>query len=364
MKQTNLTVNESEESKKAENKDGTYSERFLEKVITEFGKSSSGELQISDYQKRLAQWYFIGIDRALKTAEEYRIAKNKRNKDTKYNNNLPITWNNVNLNDLAIDVVKYARMGLDMMQKNHINAVPYKNATTNRYDIGFLPGYSGIEYIAMKYALDAPLKVITELVYTTDTFQPIKQDFNNPIESYVFKINNPFERGNIIGGFGYIIFSDPTKNKLIQMSIKDIMKRKPDYAAAEFWGGKKTVYEDGKKEEKEVEGWFAEMCLKTLKREVYSSKHITLDPKKIDDNYIAYKEQERITAERLAEAEIAENANAIDIDLDDTLQISEPFSEAEVVEAKEVDAETGEITKAQKEKPASPTISDAEQMSF
>lgn len=51
------------------------------------------------------QGYFISIDRALKAAEEERLRKNANNKDHKYDNDLPVTWENVNLTDLALDVV-------------------------------------------------------------------------------------------------------------------------------------------------------------------------------------------------------------------------------------------------------------------
>lgn len=67
------------------------------------------------------------------------------------------------------------------------------------------------------------------------------------------------------------------------MTLKDILKRKPEKASGEFWGGKKTAWEKGQKVEVETEGWFEEMCLKTVKREVYSAKNMPRDPKKIDD---------------------------------------------------------------------------------
>lgn len=102
------------------------SERFTSKVMMEFG-SSVGAIQVTDYQRQLIQGYFVAIDRALKAAEEERLRKNENNRDHKYDNPLPITWENVNLNDLALDVVHYARMGLDMMQKNHLFAIPFKN---------------------------------------------------------------------------------------------------------------------------------------------------------------------------------------------------------------------------------------------
>ena len=162
--------------------------------------------------------------------------------------------------------------------------------------------------------LDKPVSVTIELVYSNDTFRPIKKSHGQPIESYEFAINDPFDRGEIRGGFGYIEFDDQTKNKLIIMTMKDVNKRKPEYASANFWGGKTTVWESGKKVEKEVEGWLDEMVYKTIVREVFSPKHILLDPQKIDDNYQYMKMREAKIAEMEAQADAEAQANGRIID--------------------------------------------------
>lgn len=280
------------------------SERFMQKVVHEFS-GSVGEFQITEYQRQLIQGYFIGVDRALKTAEAERVRKNEKNTDhDKYDNPIPVTWKNVNMADLALDVVHYARLGLDTIQANFITPIPYLNSKTNRYDINLMLGYNGIKYIAEKFALCPPKSVTVELVYATDTFKPYKKGRGNDVESYDFEITNPFDRGNIVGGFGYIEYDDAHKNELVLMSMKDIEKRKPKYASANFWGGGtrkewKTV--NGKRQQVEVEndGWLDEMCRKTLIREVYSPKHILLDPRKVDDSYQYMKQREA----RLAEAQ-------------------------------------------------------------
>ena len=118
------------------------SERFTKKVLAEFGSSVSGAMEVTDFQKRLIQGYFIMIDRALKNAEEERIRKNKNNSNHDYDNNLPATWQNVNLGDLALDLVHYARMGLDMQQDAMLYPIPYKNNKANLFDITLMPGYS------------------------------------------------------------------------------------------------------------------------------------------------------------------------------------------------------------------------------
>ena len=272
------------------------SERFMNKVLQEFS-GSVGEFQITDYQRQLIQGYFIGVDRALKTAESERIRKNERNNNHEYDNKVPVTWANVNMADLALDVVHYARLGLDTMQANFITPIPYLNNKTNQYDVNLMLGYNGIKYIAEKYALEPPRAVTIELVYQSDNFRPYKRGRDNDVEGYDFEITNPFDRGKIVGGFGYIEYSDARKNELVIMSMKDIEKRKPPYASPNFWGGgtrKEWQTVNGKRQqvEVEVEGWFDEMCRKTLIREVYSPKHILLDPRKVDENYQYMRQRE------------------------------------------------------------------------
>lgn len=285
------------------------SERFTNQVYKEFGTNVSGMMSVTDYQRTLIQGYFIVIDRALKNAEEERLRKNAANTDHKYDNDLAVNWNTVNLTDLALDLVRYARIGLDMTQENMLYPVPYKNKKKNIYDITLMEGYNGKRYIAEKYGLDVPINVTVEVVYSSDIFKPIKKSRLSPIDSYEFEIVNPFNRGNIVGGFAYHEFEDPTKNKLIIMTMADIEKRKPRYASANFWGGTKIEKVNGKNEEVECEGWLHEMVYKTIVREAYGARQIPRDPKKIDDNYQYIKMREAHYAEIEAMAEIEANAN-------------------------------------------------------
>lgn len=308
----------------------TMSERFMQKVIAEFG-SGVGEVALTDFQKRLVQNYFISLDASLKMAEEKRVKSNAAKKEDKHKNMLPITWSNVNMELLARNVVAAARIGLDPAQKNHIHMIPYKNNTTGKYDIGFIEGYRGIELKAKKYGLDVPDGIIVELVYSKDKFKPIKKDRNNKIESYEFEVTNAFDRGEIIGGFYYHIYTaNPEKNKLVVLSIKDIEKRKPDYASTEFWGGEKDVWENGKKVGKEtVEGWYEQMCYKTIYRAAHGN--VTIDSQKIDDDYIRLSQMEQTMKEAEVAAEIAANANTDAIDIEASV-VSEPDPQNNVVD--------------------------------
>ena len=156
--------------------ESTLSERFMNKVISEF-TSGVGEIKLTESQKRLAQNYFIAIDASLKMAEE------KRKKKTRGQDPLPVTWANVDMEQLARDVVSAARIGLDPAQKNHISMMPFKNNALSKYSIVFIDGYRGIELKAKKYGLDVPDHVIVELVYSNDRFKSIKKDRNNRYES-------------------------------------------------------------------------------------------------------------------------------------------------------------------------------------
>jgi len=291
----------------------SMSERFMTKVMSEFG-SGVGPLALTDFQKRLAQNYFISLDASLKMAEEKR-AKGNYNKAEKYQNLLAITWANVNMELLARNVVSAARVALDPAQKNHINLIPYKNNTTNKYDVGFILGYRGIELQAKKYGLEIPDAVIVELVYSNDKFKSYKKDRNNTVETYEFEIVNDFDRGDIVGGFYYHLYSNqPEKNKLVVFTKKEIEKRKPKYASAEFWGGEKPKWKDGKPDGVEIiEGWVDDMFRKTIARAAYGN--ITIDSQKIDDDYMTLKQAESAAVESEVAAEINVNANTETIDI-------------------------------------------------
>lgn len=287
------------------------SERFTNAVIKEFS-SNNGEIQITPFQKKLCQNYFIKIDQTLKDAEKKRMAKSEE-----YRDGLALSWENVNMSKLAVDVIAYSSVELDPTQPNHINMIPYKNTANNKYDMGFVIGYRGMELKAKKYGLDVPSDVVVELVYSNDKFKQHKKDRNNPIESYEFEIINDFDRGDVVGGFWYHEFKDaPEQNKLKVFSLKDIEKRKPAYASAEFWGGEKDIWKGGKKtgEKEKIEGWFEEMALKTISRHAYNA--ITIDSKKIDDNYLSIIQKETEMKDAIVQNEVDDKANKEPLDFD------------------------------------------------
>lgn len=301
------------EEKQLQEKKPTASERFTNMVINEF-QGNVGQLNLNEYQRQLIRNYFIGIDNALKNAETSRSYSKKKANDP------PITWENVNMNKLAVDVVQNAKLGLDMSVTNHLHVVPYKNGKTNKYDLTLMPGYEGLKYMAANFALYKVADIKVELVHENDIFQPT---YKNNIEGYEFKITNPFSRGNVIGGFGYIRYENEVHNKLVVMSIDELLKRKPATASAEFWGGEKDVWENGKVTGKEqIEGWTNEMLYKTMVRA--TCKKVTVDPKKINESYIYVMETAENSyienKEEQINEEIEENANKELIDVTATAE--------------------------------------------
>ncbi|MBE6905332.1 MAG: recombinational DNA repair protein (RecE pathway) [Ruminococcaceae bacterium] len=286
------------------------SQRFANLVTREYASVANTGLEMMESQKRLVQHYFVKTDRVLEAAEQRRLAKSE-----KYRDSVPVTWQNIDMNALALDCAHYSKLGLDPMQKNHLHIIPYKNNKTGKYDINFMEGYVDLELIASKYAVEPPIAVTCELVYSNDKFTLHKKSSTNKVESYDLDVTDPFDRGDVKGGFGYIQYENPEKNVLVTLSLKDILKRKgAGQGNAEFWGGEKDKWENGKKVGKEhVEGWFEEMCLKTVKRCVFGGNYIPIDPAKVDDTYNHIKLRQQGAERMEAEQEIAENANKGDL---------------------------------------------------
>ncbi|GAA4338721.1 hypothetical protein GCM10023149_48880 [Mucilaginibacter gynuensis] len=312
----------------------SQSERFTNAVMKEFG-SNAGALELTSFQRKLIQNYFIKLDGALKDAEIKRMAKREEKRDL-----LAYTWENINMPKLAVDVVAFSAVGLDPAQPNHINVIPYKNNNTNKYDVTFIMGYRGMQLKAMKYGFEIPDDVIVELVYTKDVFKSIKKSWNNRIENYEFQIVDDFDRGEVKGGFYYHAFHDsPEKNRLEVFTLKDIEKRKPKYAAAEFWGGEKDVWKNGEVVGKEkVEGWYEEMCYKTIFRAAYND--ITIDSEKIDEHFVRMMQTENDTVSTKVQNEIAQNANKTELSFDDAVYVEDkqlPISISNTTESPLVD---------------------------
>lgn len=244
-----------------------FAERFTQGVIGEVMKIDQS-VKFSEPQMKLLKKYFIVIDGVLKTAELNRLKKTEQ-----YRDDLKVSWENVNMNKLSQDVADLSSIGIDCSLKNSVFFIPYKNNAINKYDLVPMFGFAGMETKARNFAIDYPKNIVFELVYSNDKFKEIKKDKNNKINTVTFEVVDSFDRGEIVGGFWMKEYEDETKNEVRVLTLRDIEKRKPKNASVEFWGGEKAVWKNGQKtkDTEAVEGWFEEMCMKTIKRHCFDS---------------------------------------------------------------------------------------------
>jgi recombination protein RecT len=272
-----------EKTKALEAAQPTYSQRFIIAVVKEFGATVGGNLELSPYKQVLAQHLFIAVDTALKDLEANRLKKRDEG-------GTPIIWANINMNKLAIDAVHRVELGLDALIPGHIYPIPYLSGKTGKYDLDLRIGYIGKDYYRRKMAVVPPIDIIYQLVHKKDKFIP---KMTPGAESYEFDIVEPFDRGEVVGGFGYIIYADKSRNKLILVSKADFDKSRKKSGSDKFWG----PYEE-------------QMQYKTLVNRVTSK--LPVDPEKVNASYARVEIDE---AREASEREIGENANRELIDV-------------------------------------------------
>lgn len=247
----------------------SLSDRFTNKMIEIYSDVQKG-FQLTDNEKQLIAGYYIKCDEALR----------KQN----------IKWKEIDMNTLAMDLVNKARLGLDMQMPNHLFPIPFRSKKDGTVTLNLITGYEGEKHKRLKFSSIKPIDMKVELVYSNDKFIPQKTAQG---DTYILEIKNPFDRGEIVGGIGYIQYEDSRKNILIIMSVKDILKRKPPYAKDEFW-----------------EKWKEKMYTKTIMRELCT--HIPLDADKVREynELCKYEEAREIEiAKQEADNMIIDNAN-------------------------------------------------------
>lgn len=250
---------------KKQKSDMTYSERFEESVVKQFEGMMKEGAKLSDFERRLIQNLFIKTDISLAELEAKRIERNQSQRT-------PITWANVDMQKLALDAVHRVRLGLDALIPNHIHPIPYLNGATKKYNVNLEIGYAGKEYYRKKVAVEAPKDIRYELVFDTDVFKSKKKHEGVEVETYKFEITNDFNRGKVIGGFGYIVYEDETKNKLIVLNEDYFKKIEKIAKAKNFWAD-----------------WGDEMRKKTLI--INTVDELPIDPEKAN-NSLFYVEQQ------------------------------------------------------------------------
>lgn len=276
------------------------SQRFTDMVMREF-TNSTGMVKISDHQRSLIQGYFIACDNALQEAEQkrQRDASGKGDFAKEAAARTPYTWENVNIGaKLAQKVVVYAKLGLDMTLPNNLFCIPRMNGKIGKYDLNFQEGYRGKEIKTKKYSYYPIKNIAYELVYKKDNFRPIKRGAKSCHDTYEFEITNPFDRGDLVGGFAYIEFHDPQRNILFIMSKADIEKRRKvsPSGGKGFW-----------------EKWYEEMALKTIVNAACNK--VTLDPEKIDPDFRIMQLSENDAAEAELAEDLRQHANTEPINI-------------------------------------------------
>jgi recombination protein RecT len=285
----------------------TVSVRFVAQVQRQFSAEIGNPLAFTEYEKTLAQHLFLKIDSTFKELEAKRTDVNKP----------AVTWENTNMQKLALDAVHRVNLGLDALIAGHIYPIPYLNGKTKKYDVDLRIGYVGKDYYRRQNAVEMPIDVRYELVRKNDIFKPKMKSFNNPVESYEFEITDPFNRGDVIGGFGYIMYQDPKKNKLVIVTDKDFKKSENSAMSKDFWG----KHPD-------------EMKFKTLVNRV--TDKMPLDPKSVNAASYAYVESQENDAETAhVEDIIKDNANKELLDFDKGKAIDAEFTEEAQTEDKQ-----------------------------
>ena len=276
----------------------TPAERFSNMVLRQYA-GDVGHVEMNENERMLLQHFFIKCDMAFKEA-------NARKK----NDLPPIEWAKINMTKLATDAVHRIKLGIDGLIPGHLYPIAYYNKETGLYDVDPRIGYVGEIYYKQKASYYPIHDIRIELVHETDEFTVYKQDMNNLVEGYTFKVNNPFNRGKVVGGFAYIDFEDTTRNLLFIMSAAEINKRG---TGSDFW-----------------KKWEQEMQYKTL---VHAAmKKIQLDPEKIN----------------------MEAAGAVEIDEETEYAPETPNANSQVISAEQVFSQPTALPPKQEAVPLAP----------
>lgn len=301
-------------------KEATPSLRFTQMVERQYS-TEVGHLDMSDYERQLLQHLFIKCDSA------FIEAGSKQTKDQ-----LPIIWKNINMNKLAIDAVHRIRLGLDALIPGHIYPIAYYNKDSKQYDIDLRIGYKGEAYYIRKASMRPIKDIRVELVFSTDEFIVYKKGLSSNVEGYDFHVKQPFDRGDLVGGFAYLEYEDDSENVLIVLSKNAFEKYRSVAKSNTFWSQ-----------------WYEEMCYKTLVHRIAGK--VTIDPVKISAQAMAAVQ---------ADVELPEpppalhHQNTIVLELDpDALAGPEP--EADPIEA------VGEISEPEKKQESEPEEKPAKQ---
>lgn len=268
----------------------TAAERFMQVTVKQF-LSDVGKVEVNEYERTLLQHIYIRVDM---TITEFNAKQNERGQ---------ISWQNINMKKLAVDAVNRVKLGLDALIPGHLYAILYKNGKQDgMYDVDLRVGYKGEEFYTIKGSMFGLKHIYKRLVYGDEKLIVFPKGRNNAVESYELRLtDDPFNRGELRGGFAYLEYEDPELNELVVLSKADIEKRHKVAQSETFWGK-----------------WYDEMALKTIVHA--AAKKVTLDPEKVNATALVAVDSEVDYGEILME----QNANDTPISLDAAAQASLP----------------------------------------
>lgn len=234
------------------NRTPTASERFMQVTVKQF-LSDVGKVEVNEYERTLLQHIYIRVDM---TIAEYNV---------KQSANSQISWQNINMKKLAVDAVNRVKLGLDALIPGHLYAILYKSGKQEgMFDVDLRVGYKGEEFYTIRGSMFGLKHIYKRLVYGDEKLIVFPKGRNNPVESYELRLtDDPFNRGELRGGFAYLEYEDPELNELVVLSKADIEKRHKTAQSEKFWGP-----------------WYDEMALKTIIHA--AAKKVTLDPEKVN----------------------------------------------------------------------------------
>ncbi|MFA5551634.1 MAG: recombinase RecT [Trueperaceae bacterium] len=297
----------------------TLSERFLADVEKQFMAQMGRGVQLNALEQRLVQHMYLAVDQALKAAEEKRTKGWTEAKlATASEDPRAFTWHHVDRQKLAMDTVHRVSLGLDALVPGHLWPIAYFNNAKGLYDIDLRIGYVGRDFVTRKFAVDSPVAIVYELVHATDTFKALPRSSTREVEGYEFEINNPFDRGAIVGGFGYVVYDDARKNRLFIVTPRDFDRAKAAAKTNDFWGSNEH-----------------EMKLKTIYHRVTSK--LPLDPAKVNAEALAI-----VLADDTDPVDVAHREVDVAVQRTANKQLMDIAPEQVIPEPKRVPAETVE----------------------
>jgi recombination protein RecT len=121
-------------------------------------------------------------------------------------------------------------------------------------------------FIAKQMSMEPIRDIRLYMVHENDCFVFEQINGLEPRETFSFNIKDPFNRGAIKGGFGFIRYEDESLNKVVLVSEEEFKKAENVAKSTNFW-----------------RDWGDRMRFKTLAHRVSDAVHI--DPRKVLDSF-------------------------------------------------------------------------------